>query len=51
MIHTLLVLAAILLVLWFLFHATLAIMNLVWIAIVILVVLWLVGFFRGRSTT
>jgi hypothetical protein len=47
----LLVLAAILLVLWFLFHATIAIMNLVWIAIAILVVLWLVGFFRGRTTT
>lgn len=51
MIHTLLVLAAILLVLWFLFHASVAIMNLVWIAIVVLIILWLVGFLRGRPTT
>ncbi|HET9782882.1 MAG TPA: hypothetical protein VFR33_14010 [Candidatus Dormibacteraeota bacterium] len=51
MIHTLLVLAAILLVLWFLFHASIAIMNLIWIVIAILVVLWLVGFLRGRTTT
>ena len=51
MIHTLLVLAAILLVLWFLFHASVAIMNLVWIAIVVLIILWLVGFLRGRPPT
>ncbi len=50
MIHTLLVIAAILFVLWLLFHASLALMNLIWIAIVILVVLWLVGFL-GRRTT
>ena len=50
LIHALLVVAAILLVLWFLFHASVAIMNLVWIAIIILVVLWLFGFLRGRST-
>lgn len=50
MIHTLLVLAIILAVLWFLFHTTVAIMNLIWIAVAILVVLWLVGFLRGRST-
>jgi hypothetical protein len=48
-IHTLLVLAIILAVLWFLFHASIAIMNLIWIAVVVLVVLWLIGFLRGRS--
>ena len=50
LIHTLLVIAIILAVLWFLFHTSLAIMNLIWIVIAILVVLWLVGFLRGRST-
>ena len=51
MIHSLLVIAIILAVLWFLFHASLAIMNLIWIVIAVLVVLWLVGFLRGRSST
>lgn len=51
MIHTLLVIAIILAVLWFLFHTSIAIMNLIWIVIAILLVLWLVGFLRGRSTT
>ena len=50
MIHTLLVLAILLAVLWFLFHATVALMNLIWIVVAILVVLWLVGYMRGRST-
>jgi hypothetical protein len=50
LIHTLLVIAAILLVLWFLFHATGALVNLIWIAIVILVVLWLIGMLRGGRT-
>jgi hypothetical protein len=50
LIHALLVLAIILAVLWFLFHTSIAIMNLIWIAIAVLVVLWLVGFLRGRST-
>jgi hypothetical protein len=49
LIHTLLVIAAILLVLWFLFHATGALVNLIWIAIVVLVVLWLIGMLRGRT--
>lgn len=49
MIHTLLVIAAVLVVLWFLFHATGAIMNLIWIIVAILVVLWIVGLLRGRS--
>ena len=50
MIHTLLVIALILAVLWFLFHTSIAIFNLIWIVVAILVVLWLVGFLRGRST-
>jgi hypothetical protein len=44
------VIALILAVLWFLFHASIAIMNLIWIVIAILLVLWLVGFLRRRST-
>jgi len=51
MIHLLLVLAAILFVLWLLFHATGALVNLIWLAIIVLVVIWLVGLVRGRSTT
>lgn len=50
LIHTLLVVAIILAVLWFLFHASIAIMNLIWIVVAVLVVLWLIGFLRGRST-
>jgi hypothetical protein len=50
LIHALLVIAAILFVVWLLFHATGALMNLIWIAIVLLVIFWLVGLFRGRST-
>lgn len=50
MIHTLLVVAIILAILWFLFHTSIALMNLIWIAIAVLIVLWLVGFVRGRST-
>jgi hypothetical protein len=50
MIHALLVLAVILFVLWLLFHATGGLVNLIWIAIIVLVVLWLFGFVRGRST-
>ena len=49
MIHTLLVIAAILLVLWFLFHAAGAMVNLIWIAIALLVLFWIVGMFRGRT--
>ena len=50
MIHALLVIAVILAILWFLFHTSIAIMILIWIAIAVLVVLWLVGFLRGRRT-
>ena len=49
MIHLLLVVAAILFVLWLLFHATGALVNLIWIAIVVLAVIWLIGLLRGRS--
>jgi hypothetical protein len=49
MIHALLVIAVILFVLWLLFNATGGLINLIWIAIIVLVVLWLVGFVRGRS--
>jgi hypothetical protein len=49
MIHALLVLAVILFVLWLLFHAAAGLLNLIWIAIIVLVVLWLFGFVRGRS--
>jgi hypothetical protein len=49
MIHTLLVIAAILLVLWFLFHAAGAMVNLIWIAIALLILFWIVGMFRGRT--
>jgi len=50
-IHALLVIAAVLFVLWLLFHAAGAMVNLIWIAIALLVVFWLVGLIRGRSTT
>ncbi len=51
MIHILIVLAVILFVLWLLFHATGALVNLLWIAIVVLAVVWLVGLLRGHRTT
>jgi hypothetical protein len=51
MIHLLLVIAAVLFVLWLLFHATGVLVNLIWLAIIVLVVLWLIGFVRGRSRT
>jgi hypothetical protein len=49
MIHALLVLAVILFVIWLLFQATGGLVNLIWIAIIVLVALWLFGFVRGRS--
>ncbi len=51
MIHTLLVLAVILFILWLLFHATGALLNLLWIAIIVAAVLWLLGFARRRGRT
>lgn len=50
MIHALLVLAVVLFVLWLLFHAAGAVVNLIWLAIIALVVLWLIGFFRRSAT-
>ena len=50
MIHALLVVALILFVIWLLFHAAAAVVNLIWIVIIVLVALWLFGFVRGRST-
>jgi hypothetical protein len=51
MIHALLVLAAILFILWLLLHAAGALLNLLWIAIIVVVVLWLLGFARRRGRT
>ena len=51
MIHALLVIAAILFVLWLLFHATGALVNLLWLVIIIAVVLWLLGFVFRRGGT
>jgi hypothetical protein len=51
LIHLLLVIAAVLFVLWLLFHAAGALVNLIWLAIIVLVVIWLIGLVRGRSTT
>jgi hypothetical protein len=33
-----------------LFHAAGALINLIWIAIVVLAIIWLVGLVRGRRT-
>jgi thiol:disulfide interchange protein len=49
MIHSLLVVAVILFILWLLFHATGGLVNLIWLVIIVLVALWLFGFLRGRS--
>jgi len=53
-IHALLVLAVILLIIWFfgglVLHLAGGLINLLWIAIIVLAILWLLGFLRGRST-
>jgi hypothetical protein len=49
MIHALLVVAVILFVVWLLFHAAGGLVNLIWLVIIVLVVLWLFGFVRNRS--
>ena len=49
MINALLVLAVVLFVLWLLIHAAGALANLLWIAIVVVAVLWLLGFIRNRA--
>ena len=51
MIHALLVIAAILVVLWFLGQGVGVGINLLWLVIIALVVLWAVGFFRGRRSS
>ena len=51
MIHLLLVIAAVLFVLWLLFQSAGALINLIWLAIIVLLVIWLIGFIRGRSAT
>jgi hypothetical protein len=49
-IHVLIVIAVILFVLWLLFHAMGALVNLLWIGIAVLAILWLVGLFRNRRS-
>jgi hypothetical protein len=51
MIHLLLVLAVILFILWLLFHATGALVNLLWIAIIVLALVWIFGLVRGRRAS
>lgn len=52
MIHALLVLAAVLFVVWLVFHAAGDLVNLIWLLILVALVLWVVGFFfRGGSRT
>jgi hypothetical protein len=51
MIHALLVLAVVLFVVWLLFHAAGALVNLLWIAIIVAAVLWLLGFLRNRGAS
>ena len=46
MIHALLVLAVVLLVVWVLFHAAGAAINLLLLAALVFAVIWLVGFMR-----
>ena len=40
--------AVVLFVLWLLIHSTVAIANLLWLIILVAVVLWVLGFLRGR---
>lgn len=48
MIHLLIVAAVILFIVWLLFHAVGALVNLLWIVIVVLAIIWLWGLVRGR---
>jgi len=48
MIHLLIVAAVILFVLWLLFHAAGGLVNLIWIVIVVLALIWIFGLVRGR---
>lgn len=51
MIHSLLVIAVVLFVLWLLLHAAGGLVNLIWLAIIVLVAIWLFGLVRGRSAS
>jgi hypothetical protein len=51
MIHSLLVIAVVLFVLWLLFHAAGGLVNLIWLAIIVLVAIWLFGLVRSRSAS
>jgi hypothetical protein len=50
-IHSLLVLALVVLVIWFFFSHLGGFIHLLLIGAIVLAVLWLLGFMRGRSTT
>jgi hypothetical protein len=51
MIHSLLVLALVVLVVWFFLSHLGGLIHLLLIAAIVLAVLWLLGFMRGRSST
>lgn len=50
MVHLLLVLAAIFVVVWLVFHAAGGLVHLLWIGFLIAIALWLFGFLRRRLT-
>lgn len=50
MVHLLLVLAAIFVVIWLVFHALGGLVNLLWIGFLIALGVWLFGFLRRRLT-
>lgn len=50
MIHLLIVAAVVLFVLWLVFHAAAGLLNLLWIVIIVLAIIWLVGLLRSRRT-
>jgi hypothetical protein len=47
-IHLLIVAAVVLFIVWLLFHAAGALVNLLWIVIIVLAIIWLWGLLRGR---
>jgi len=49
-IHLLIVAAVVLFVLWLVFHAAAGLLNLLWIVIIVLAIIWLVGLLRSRRT-
>ena len=50
MIHSLLVIAVILFIVWLLLHASMGIVNIVWLAIFLLIGLWLLSMVRRRRS-